>query len=1008
MPEDVRDTGVVAVAPGRAGAPLLASRLCPAPPPEPLVLRPRLLRALDEGTAGPVTLVRAPAGWGKTTLLASWYRAAGQAGAHRGRVGEGPVTAAAGGPRDDGPAGAAPGDFGAAAGVPAEPDRPRAAWVSVEAGDDGDRLWSYLAAALRAATDPGDDVASPPVPDRPPRPDQLEVLAAALAARERPVLLVLDDLHRIADPEALAGLEFLLRHAEQRLRLVVGARAGMPLAVHRLRLAGELTEVGPDELAFSGDEVADLLTAHGVALPAAGVRRLRERTGGWPAALRFAALALRGQPDPARWAEQFGGDQPDVAGYLREEVLAGLDPDARDLLRRSAVADAVCAGLADALTGRGDAEQTLAGLAGDGGLLRRDDSRPPWYRCPPLLADLLHAELGRLPADELRDLHLRAAGWYADNGRPAEGLRHALAGGDHDRAAALFVARWPELVPYDRETPAGRPPAPPPPEAVRRDPELGLACAAERAGAGDATAAAGHLRGAVEAARTLPAPRRDRFRRLVTALELTLARLADDPEAVRAAAARLLATRPAPSPASPDPSASPAPSPGPSGSPVPAGATPSPGSAAAPASAATGGPAGHPVASGSAADGLLAAPMPAEPRGAVAEDADVRAVAGTALGLVDLADGDLPAAGLAFARSLSAAREAGRARTELVCASRAALLHAVRGELRAAETLARDALAMPPCHGWSCREDCAHAYLALALVALHRDQPEEAEANLTLATPATGEPVVGAVAALCRAYLLRDAGDLPEGHRVLAEARERLTERPRAGELTHWLLAAESDVRGARGDLGAARDLLTRAPDATAPPLAVALARVELRAGDPRAAGYALPDWESPEATGWPLPVRLDAAVLDAVLAGRAGDDRRAGRLLERALDLAGPEGFRRAFTRAEPGVRDLLAAHLDAGTAHWPMVSELVRGADAPAERAPAERGTGALDEPLTERELTILRYLQSILSNVEIAAELSLSVNTVKTHVRNIYRKLDATRRREAVRRARSLHLI
>lgn len=1002
MPEDVRDTGVVAVAPGPAGTPLLTSRLCPAPPPEPLVLRPRLLRALDEGTAGPVTLVRAPAGWGKTTLLASWFRAAGEAGAPRGRVGQGPVTAAAGGRRDDGPTGAAPGDFGAAAGVPAEPRRPRAAWVSVETGDDGDRLWSYLAAALRAATGPADDVPGPPVPDRPPRPDQLEVLAAALAARERPVLLVLDDLHRITDPEALAGLEFLLRHAEQRLRLVVGARAGLPLAVHRLRLAGELTEVGPDELAFGDDEVADLLTAHGVALPAAGVRRLWERTGGWPAALRFAALALRGQPDPARWAEQFGGDQPDVAGYLREEVLAGLDPDARDVLRRSAVADAVCAGLADALTGRTDAEQALAGLAGDGGLLRRDDSRPPWYRCPPLLADLLHAELGRLPADELRDLHLRAAGWYADNGRPAEALRHALAGGDHDRAAALFVARWPELVPYDRETPAERLPAPPPPEAVRRDPELGLACAAERARAGDATAAAGHLRDAVEAARTLPAPRRDRFRRLATALELTLARLADDPEAVRAAAARLLATLPAPSPASPDPSVSPA-----SASPL-AGPSVSPASPDLSVSPATGGSAGRAALSGSAVGGLPAAPVPAEPRGAAAEDADVRAVAGTALGLADLADGDLPAAGLAFARSLSAAREAGRPRTELVCASRAALLHAVRGELRAAETLARDALAMPPCHGWSCREDCAHAYLALALVALHGDQPEEAEANLALAAPATGEPVVGAVAALCRAYLLRDAGDLPEGHRVLAEARERLADRPRAGELTHWLLAAESDVRGARGDLGAARDLLGRAPDASAPPLAVALARVELRAGDPRAAGYALPDWESPEAAGWPLPVRLDAAVLDAVLAGRAGDDRRAGRLLERALDLAGPERFRRPFTRAEPGVRDLLAAHLDAGTAHWPTVSDLVRGADAPAERAPAERGTGTLDEPLTERELTILRYLQSILSSVEIAAELSLSVNTVKTHVRNIYRKLDATRRREAVRRARALHLI
>ncbi|WSA30595.1 LuxR C-terminal-related transcriptional regulator [Micromonospora peucetia] len=988
MPDDVRDTGVVAVARGPADAPLLASRLSPVPPPEPLVLRPRLLRTLDEGTAAPVTLVRAPAGWGKTTLLASWFRAAGEAGTRQGRVGEGPVTAAAEGPRDDGPAGAAPGDFGAAAGAPGEPDGPQVAWVSVEAGDDGDRLWSYLAAALRAVVDPTGVGAGPPVPGRPPRPDQLEVLAAALAARDRPVLLIVDDLHRITDPEALTGLEFLLRHAEQRLRLVVGARAGMPLAVHRLRLAGELTEVGPDELAFSGDEVADLLTAHGVALPAAGVRRLRERTGGWPAALRFAALALRGQPDPARWAEQFGGDQPDVAGYLREEVLAGLDPDARDVLRRSAVAEAVCAGLADALTGRADAEQTLAGLAGAGGLLHRDDSRPPWYRCHPLLADLLHAELARLPADELRDLHLRAAGWYADNGRPAEGLRHALAGGDHDRATALFVARWPELVPYDRETPAARPPAPPSPEAVARDPELGLACAAERAGAGDSTAAAGHLHAAVEAARTLPAPHRDRFRRLATALELTLARLAGDPEAVRAAASRLLATRGnASAPADLGDAA-----------PVPAGAG---GVAPMPADARDIAPV--------PADSWDVAPMPADPRGVAAEDVDVRAVAGTALGLADLADGDLAAAGLAFVRSLSAAREAGRPRTELVCASRAALLHAVWGELRAAEALARDALAMPPCHGWSCREDCAHAYLALALVALHRDQSDEARANLALAAPVTDAPVVGVVAALCRAYLLRDAGDLPEGHRVLAEARERLPDRPRAGELTYWLLAVEADVRGARGDLGAARDLLAeRVPDGADPLLAVALARVELQAGDPRAAGYALPDWESPEAAGWPLPVRLEAAVLDAVLARRAGDDRRAGRVLERALDLAGPEGFRRVFTRAEPGVRDLLAAHLDTGTAHWPMVSDLVRGVDAPAERAPAERGAATLDEPLTERELTILRYLQSILSNVEIAAELSLSVNTIKTHVRNIYRKLDATRRREAVRRARDLHLI
>lgn len=225
-----------AAAPGEQ-PPLLASRLTPTVPSEPVVARPRLLGRLDEGGAGPVTLVTGPAGWGKTTLLASWVRLT----------------------------------------EPGSTSGP--AWVSVEAGDDGDRLWAYLAAALRTATGAADDDLVTPLPTGPPRPDQLELLAAGLAAAEQPVLLVLDDLHRITDPAALTGLEFLLRHSEQRLHLVVGARAGLPLALHRLRLAGELTEIGPEELAFTDDEVADLLTAHGAPLPAAAVRRLRERTG---------------------------------------------------------------------------------------------------------------------------------------------------------------------------------------------------------------------------------------------------------------------------------------------------------------------------------------------------------------------------------------------------------------------------------------------------------------------------------------------------------------------------------------------------------------------------------------------------------------------------------------------------------------------------------------------------------------------------------------------------------
>lgn len=931
-----------------APAPLLASRLAPAPLPEPVLVRPRLLRRLDEGVAGAVTVVSAPAGWGKTTLLGSWARSV----------------------------------------------EPAPAWVSVEAGDTAARLWSYLAAALRTTAEQRSDLAEPPPPlaagDAPPRPDQLEALAAALAARERPLPLILDDLHRIADPAALAGLEFLLRHGGQRLRLVVGARADLPPGLHRLRLTGELTAVGPEELAFTDDEVADLLTAHGLPVPAAVVSQLRERTGGWAAGLRFAALALRGRPDPAHAVEQFGGDHPDVAGYLREEVLDPLDAPARDALRRGAAVGAFRADLVDALTGRADAEAALTALAAVGGFLDRDDSRPPWYRCHPLLADVLRAELAGLGDDERRELHRRASDWYAGHDRPAAALRHALVAGDWDRAVGLLVDVWPDLVPYDQEGADGPAPAPPPEPAVRRDPELALAAAIERAHAGDPAAAAEQARRAAEAARSLPVPRRDRFARLAAALQVTLARLAGDHDGVRRAAASLLAT------------------------------------------GTHGGPAD-------------------DPRSGAGDDADARATAGAALGLTALAEGDLRGAAEEFGRALTAARAAGRPRTELLCASRRALLHAAQGELRAAERAAREALALPPCQGWSCAVDRAHGYLALAVVALHRDRPGEAEANLALAAPAAESAPAAALAALCRAALLRDRGDPGEALRVLTAARERLAEagggeltaaRERfaeagGGELAHALRAAEADLRAAHGDLDTARALLADvlpegrangaasgggggptgsaadgpaggpAPGGVGPALAVALARVELRAGNTHAAGYALPDWDGPDAAAWPLPVRLDAGVLDATLARAAGDERRAGRILERVLELADPDGYRRVFTHAEPGVRDLLAAHLDSGTAHWPTVHELVRGAEEPTDGRAATPGRG-LDEPLTERELTILRYLQSILSNGEIASELSLSVNTVKTHVRNIYRKLDATRRRDAVRRARELHLL
>jgi LuxR family maltose regulon positive regulatory protein len=194
--------------------------------------------------------------------------------------------------------------------------------------------------------------------------------------------------------------------------------------------------------------------------------------------------------------------------------------------------------------------------------------------------------------------------------------------------------------------------------------------------------------------------------------------------------------------------------------------------------------------------------------------------------------------------------------------------------------------------------------------------------------------------------------------------------------------------------------------DANPPPaeFAIPLARAYLRDGDPGAAARVLPCWADDDAATEPLPLRLETGLLDALAAHRCGDSHRAVRSLERVLALAEPEGFRRLFTRSGSPVRALLARQLDAGTAHWSWVRELL-GVSNATTTGHSER---SLLEPLSERELTVLRYLQGTLSNLEIAAELSISVNTVKSHVRGIYRKLTVERRREAVRKARDLDLL
>jgi LuxR family maltose regulon positive regulatory protein len=356
-----------------------------------------------------------------------------------------------------------------------------------------------------------------------------------------------------------------------------------------------------------------------------------------------------------------------------------------------------------------------------------------------------------------------------------------------------------------------------------------------------------------------------------------------------------------------------------------------------------------------------------------------------------------------------------------VCVRRAAvgtrsLLLAVSGELRGAEQAARAALAVPACQGHPRDVHCGPAYLALAIASHEWNRPAEAARFFDLAERArrlTVEPELTAWTTLIGTWLRGAQGDLTGAFDTLSAGRLAVGGAGVPVRMEPWFAAAEAELRIAHGDTRTARTTLTQllaeadagegSGEGTAA-LAVLLARALLRDGDPHAAARTLPPWSDDEKADTVLSVRLEAGLIEAQVARALGDQRRAAQTLERVLDLAEPHGFRRPFTKDADALRDLLADHLECGTAHWSTVSALV---EQPRQRVPGEAAAAGC-EPMTERETTVLRYLQSMLSNEEIAAKLFVSVNTVKTHVRHIYRKLDVSHRRDAVRRARELRLL
>jgi LuxR family transcriptional regulator, maltose regulon positive regulatory protein len=364
--------------------------------PSSVVTRRELFGLLSTDGGRGVTLLSAPPGSGKTVLLRSWLEDAGA------------------------------GD--------------RVAWVSVDREErDAQHFWLSVIAELRMAL--GADGSVERVEGTPTFDGETVVdrLIADLELLEQPLVLVLDDLHELRSGDALRQLEALLARRPALLRVVMASRRDPRLGLHRLRLAGELREIRSTDLRFSLDEAREMLAAAGVTLREDSLEQLYERTEGWAAGLRLAALALAGHPDPERFVAEFSGSERTVADYLFAEVLERQPEEARRLLLRTSILDRVNSALGDLLTGATGSRRLLQELEEQNAFVVSLDASRSWFRYHHLFADLLRLELERTEPEAVQELHRGAASWFADNGYVVEGVRHAQAAEQWALAAQLLA-----------------------------------------------------------------------------------------------------------------------------------------------------------------------------------------------------------------------------------------------------------------------------------------------------------------------------------------------------------------------------------------------------------------------------------------------------------------------------------------------------------------------------------------------------------------------------------------